>query len=160
MDMATRLLRRAAIAYLISTAREREPMNPERSHSWTWVFYGALLILGLIMLYASIADAAPFIVSDPFPATAPGGTAYAVPTHCSFKLDSAAATDIPVGKDAANKDICKIDISAVTVGTHTAVVKTVRIDPVWGRLESPPAPNFTFARPAATPTPAGMVITP
>jgi hypothetical protein len=109
-------------------------------------------ILAVLLLFSGSALAAPFLVSDPL-----GDQST---THCGYVVDGAAKAEIPVGTNATGQKICKIDLAAITTGTHTAVVTAIKTDPVWGRQESAPAPNFTFARPSAPTAPAGMAITP
>jgi hypothetical protein len=106
------------------------------------------LALLALLLGANWASAAPFVESDPTTQTV---------SHCGVVIDTAAKYDVAVVASA-----CKIDISGVTVGTHTIKATFVRIDPIWGRSESVFSLPLTFTRPAAVmPTaPVGLVIIP
>jgi hypothetical protein len=98
----------------------------------------------------AIALAAPFVVSDPVDPEA---------THCGFKMDSAARTDVAVAMSGTAK-ICKLDLAGLGSGSHTVNATTVDIDPVYGRRESVPSANFTFVVPTAPPAPSGLKLQP
>lgn len=107
--------------------------------------------IGLILaLFAAQATAAPFIVSDPLDPRA---------THCGWVIDSGTKQDVLVGTAAADK-VCKYDLSAVAVGTHTVTATAVAIDPVWGRMESASSVPFSFTRPAPSGVPTGFRLVP
>lgn len=102
------------------------------------------------LLGAGTTLAAPFVVSDPLDSRA---------THCGFAVDGGARADVPVALSGANK-ICKVDLSALAVGTHVLNATAVAVDATWGRLESPPSANFTFAVPSVPSAPGGLRLIP
>ena len=103
-----------------------------------------------LMLVATYASAAPFIVSDPLDSRA---------THCGWKFNSEARVDVPVALSGTNK-ICKVDLSARAPGSYTINATAVAVDPLWGRMESAPSVNFTQAVPGQPGSPSGLVIVP
>jgi hypothetical protein len=113
---------------------------------WLWVLWVAI---GILLLAATVY-AAPFIVSDPVDTHA---------THCGWKMDAGARTDVAVVLSGTNK-ICKLDLAGLAAGSHTASATAVAIDPTWGRSESPASANFTFAVPSLPTVPSGLKLTP
>lgn len=102
------------------------------------------LLLAALAALALPAFAAPFLVAD-----LPDQTT----THCTLSLDGGAyGVDVPV---TGTPKECKHDLAAVGNGQHTATLKAIKVDPVWGRLESAPSAPFAFARPAAPSAPGG-----
>jgi hypothetical protein len=108
-----------------------------------------LLALSL-MLAATYVSTAPFIVSDPIDPRA---------THCGWKFNSEARTDVPVALSETDK-ICKVDLAGRAVGTYTITATAVAVDPVWGRMESAPSANFTLSVPGKPTSPPGLRIVP
>ena len=111
-----------------------------------------LFILGLL---SPMAMAAPFIVSDPYPATA------VQPQTCQMDLDGAVKPAVAVAKNASNLAYCKFDITGITAGSHTVKAKALASDPVWGALESVWSVPFTFTKPnGTTDVPTGLKLSP
>ena len=109
------------------------------------------LIIGLaIFLVTTVAQAAPFIISDPVDARA---------THCGWKMDAGVRTDVAVVLSGTDK-ICKLDLAGLATGSHTVSATAVAIDPVWGRQESPASANFPFVVPTTPVTPPGLRLAP
>jgi len=108
--------------------------------------YFAVLFCALAL--PGLAVAAPFVVSDPYPAASlqPDGFAVAV--------DGGAVVESPAQAVTGGVRLY-YDVSAVSAGTHTLRVKAYKNDAVWGRLESTEA-VFTFSRPASPSAPAGI----
>ena len=90
-------------------------------------------------------QAAPFVVSDPYPESA------VQPDGFLVVLDNAPVVESPADPVTASTKRFKFDVGGVSAGNHTLKVKAYKNDAVWGRLESAEV-NFTFTRPAA---PAG-----
>lgn len=109
----------------------------------------ALLAAG-VLLASATAQAAPFVVSDPLDPSA---------THCGFKMDAQARTDVPVALSGTDK-ICRLDVAGLSVGSHVVNATTVATDAVWGRRESPASANFTFSVPAVPGAPSGLGLKP
>ena len=108
---------------------------------------GLAVLLLAMFAWWQVAEAAPFIISDPIDTRA---------THCGFKYGSNARVDVPVGTNAAGAKICKDDIGGLAAGTYTVNATALYIDPVQGRQESAPSTNFTFDRLSPPAAPAGM----
>ena len=106
------------------------------------------LLFAALCLVSSLAYASPFVVSDPSSQTV---------THCGVILDDGVKYDVPVMGKA-----CKIDISTVSVGSHTLKATFVNIDPIWGRSESVTSAPLNFVRPPNTiyTAPVNLIITP
>ena len=98
----------------------------------------------LLLLFASTAQAAPFLVSDPIAA----GQA----DTCVYQ-EGAVVTRTPMVANA-----CHADLTAMTVGTHNLTV--------WFELSTAtpwvagPSVPFTFVRPALISTPATLRLAP
>jgi hypothetical protein len=107
-----------------------------------------LAILGL--LGPCVTQAAPFVVSGPLETRA---------THCGFAMDGGARSDIVVATSGTDK-ICKMDLAGLATGSHVVNATAVANDAVYGRLESPPSANFTFAVPTIPVVPSGLKLTP
>lgn len=80
-------------------------------------------------------------------------------THCGWKMDSGTRIDIPVVVNGTDK-ICSLDLTGITAGSHITSATAIMIDPVWGRLESPPSTNFTFVVPTIPTVPSGLKLIP
>jgi hypothetical protein len=104
----------------------------------------------LLALASSAALSAPYVVSGPLDPRA---------THCGWKLDAGARTDVVVHTVADNK-VCRLDLAGLPVGSHTVSATAVAIDPIWGRMESVPSANFTFAVPGLPSAPIGLGLKP
>jgi hypothetical protein len=100
--------------------------------------------------FVAVAQAAPFVVSDPVDVMV---------THCGFKLDAAARTDVAVALSGTDK-ICKLDLAGLAAGSHTLTATAVDIDPVWGRRESVPSANFMVVVPTNPIAPSGLKLQP
>jgi len=106
-----------------------------------------------LLLVPVVAHAAPFLESDPYP------TGTNQPTHFALVIDGAASIDVPAASVAGGAVKLRFDVGHVTVGLHNTSVKAVRIDPVWGRLESIAVP-FAFTRPAPPSEVVGQKLVP
>lgn len=113
-------------------------------------------ILSLLCLAAAWvpAQAAPFIVSDPYPAAS-----QPQPTHCGFFMDATAKQTVPVAKNEKGQVYCKLDIANLAVGSHTVTAThIVTGDKVWGNVESPKSAPYTFTRPGPAGAPTGLTL--
>ncbi len=97
-----------------------------------------------LFLFTSMANAAPFIVSDSYPATDP------LPDTCSYQDGTAAIVTAPAVKDATGT-YCKFDIASSAVGAHSLQVWAT--SNVWGASAKVP---FTYTRPAQLRAPANI----
>jgi hypothetical protein len=114
-----------------------------------------LLFIILVMVFAaSISYAAPFLSCDPYPLT---GTQ---PTEFAIYLDGATIPIISPAQIIDGKVILKYDLSSISAGNHTVVIKAVTVDPKWGRLESIATNPFVFQRLSNPPTPTGIGLVP
>ena len=105
--------------------------------------------------YSGIALSAPFIESDPYAAAVTPK-----PTLCSVYIDAATTgTDSPVMTDTTGT-YCHYDLSALSIGAHTAKAKFAIVDPVWGRQESTFSNTVNFTRPGLPAAPANLIISP
>jgi len=102
----------------------------------------------ILLIIPAWAWAAPFVESDVTTQTVSG---------CGVQIDTAAKYDTPTLNKA-----CHIDISGVTVGSHSIKATFFNVDPVWGRSESVFSVPLAFVRPVSVmPTaPVNLVITP
>lgn len=93
----------------------------------------------LFLVFSSFAFAANI------EADAPAGA-----TQCGFYLDTATTptlVTVTAGK-------CRLNVSAVTVGTHSVTADARVPDPIWGTAISPKAsPAFTFTKPGPVGSP-------
>lgn len=79
-------------------------------------------------------------------------------THCAFRLDGGPWTaDLPV---VGTPKRCEYAVDSVTAGPHNIVAKAIKIDPVWGRLESADSVPLAFSKPASPVAPSGLTLTP
>jgi hypothetical protein len=96
-------------------------------------------LLALAALLPLAAQAGPFLVSDPYPASG------AQPDSCSYQEGTAAAVVVPVAKDAAGLPYCRFDLAGVTRAAHSYQVRALN---AWG--QSDPVPfAFSAAGPGA-----------
>jgi hypothetical protein len=110
-------------------------------------FFLTILVLSAM---ASVAVSSPFIVCDPVePAT--------IDVY-SVTMNAGSPTDVTPQVMIDGKKRLYYDVGTIGVGTHNFKVKAVKIDPVWGRLESAEIP-FAFTRPAhpGNPVSIGLV---
>ena len=107
-------------------------------------------LIFVALFLSAAAQAAPYVVSDPLNPRA---------THCGWKIGDGERTDVLVHTMGADK-ICRIDVGSLPVGSHTVSATTVAIDPIWGRDDSVPSANFTFAVPGSLSAPVGLGLRP
>ncbi len=112
-------------------------------------------ILAAILCLAAAypAYAAPYVVSDPYPADAVQPDGFAV------SLDGGPVVETPADPVTASTVRFRFDVGTVASGSHTLLIKAYKQDAVWGRLESAEA-VFTFARPAAPSGATGLKLSP
>jgi hypothetical protein len=108
-----------------------------------------LLALSLL-LAATYASAAPFIVSDPLDPRV---------THCNWQFNDEPNVETLVASHGADK-ICKIDLAGRPVGTYVVNAVAVADIPGWGRYGSAPSENFTLVVPGQPVAPSGLRIVP
>ena len=105
-------------------------------------------VVALLALVSFPAFAAPFAMADP-PAAA---------THCVFTIDS--LSPVVVAVEVVAPFNCKTDVGAVAVGPHTVKVRSRRVDPVWGTVESVDTAPLAFTKPGPLVVPTGLTLTP
>lgn len=103
----------------------------------------------LFCLVAFNAWAAPFVVSDAYPA---GDTQ---PDGFLCTLNTGAVQDVVADVVTSTTKRLKFDAVNAVSGSNTVKVKAYKNDAVWGRLESAEV-NFTFPRPAAPSGASGL----
>ena len=103
-----------------------------------------VLVIGII-LFASIASAAPFLVCDP----QAGVTSY----HLT------GPTWVPATVAAQPDGSLKMDVSTALIGNNALTVAACWTVAPWGELCSPFV-AFSFTRPAAATSPAGIKLAP
>ena len=130
------------------------PLLPRRRPGIGWLHMLLLFIIILLMVWASRSMAAPFAVSDPYPAASTPK-----PTHCGVYLDTAAKVEIPVTVDATGT-YCKIDLSAWTVGTHTLKATHIIKNTGWSDVESGYSGPLVQSRPGIPSAPSGITLVP
>lgn len=106
-----------------------------------------------LCLFAANVYAAPFVVSDAYPA------ASTQPDGFTVSMDGGPVVESPADPVTASTVRFKFDVGSVTSGSHTIRVKAYKNDAAWGRLESAEA-VFTFTRPAAPAAPNGLQLAP
>ena len=106
-----------------------------------------------LCLFAANAYAAPFVVSDPYAATATQPDGFVV------SMDGGPVVESPADPVTASTVRFKFDVGSTVSGSHTIRVKAFKNDAAWGRLESTEA-VFTFTRPAAPAVPGGLQLAP
>lgn len=112
-----------------------------------------LFFLIAFFLWADAANAAPFVVSDPYAATATQPDGFVV------SMDGGPVVESPADPVTASTVRFKFDVGSTVSGSHTVRVKAFKNDAAWGRLESTEA-VFTFTRPAAPAVPGGLQLAP
>lgn len=105
-----------------------------------------LLLLFYVVVCAGAVQAAPFLVSDPYPPTA------AQPTSCMYQEGSNPAVSVPVTTGAAG-GFCKFDLATVARAPHDY---QVWVSNAWGVSVKVPF-SFSAQVPAAT---SGLAVTP
>lgn len=108
-----------------------------------------LLLAFAIGLFSSEAWANVFVICDPYLTTD------VQPTHFSIVMDGQPPVDTPALVQADQTVILHYDVTNVSNGNHSMTVKAVKIDPIWGRLESPASP-FDFIKQGISGTPSGI----
>ena len=78
------------------------------------------------------------------------------PTEFEVYLDGATAPIISPAQTVTGGVRLHYDVSAVTNGNHTVTVQAVRVDALWGRLESAASAPFAFTKPSAPDVPSGI----
>ena len=111
------------------------------------------LLTIFLCLFAANVYAAPFVVSDPYPAAATQPDGFVV------SMDGGPVVESPADPVTASTVRFKFDVGSTVSGSHTIKVKAYKNDTVWGRLESTEA-VFTFTRPAAPAVPGGLQLAP
>ena len=108
-----------------------------------------------LTLLPALAVAAPFVVSDPYPAASTPK-----PTICTVYIDSDKGVDSAVAVDSAGNPFCHYDISGVGAGSHAAKATFSIVDPIWGSLTSGMSNTVNFAKPVAPTAPANILLSP
>lgn len=111
------------------------------------------LLTIFLCLFAANVYAAPFVVSDPYPATA------TQPDGFTVSVDGGPVVESPADPVTASTVRFKFDVGSVTSGNHTMRVKAYKDNAVWGRQESVEA-VFTFTKPAVPAAPGGLQLAP
>ena len=110
-------------------------------------------LVGLfLLLFACPAFAGPFIVCDPYPSTA------IQPTEFVLVIDGGSPVTSPAVNVVGGVGL-RHDLMGIAAGAHNVTVKAVKVDPVWGRLESANIP-FMFVRPVNPTAPVNISLTP
>ncbi len=108
-------------------------------------FACGLLFVG-ILLFCSPVFAAPFLVSDYYLASdAMGLPDYFSITYGGTTITGATTIQTNVGGDKR----LYWDLGSLSPGTYDLSVKAVKVDPIWGTLESANVP-FVLIKPAST----------
>lgn len=112
--------------------------------------YFAVLFCALAL--PGLAVAAPFVVSDPYPASGVQPDGFAV------SVDGGAVVESPAQAVTGGVRMY-FDIGGLPAGSHTITVRAYKnYQEPWTRKESDPV-NFTFTVPAAPSAPAGIGLT-
>lgn len=111
------------------------------------------LLTIFLCLFAANVYAAPFVVSDPYAATATQPDGFVV------SMDGGPVVESPADPVTASTVRFKFDVGSTVSGSHTIRVKAFKNDAAWGRLESTEA-VFTFTKPAAPAVPSGLQLAP
>lgn len=106
-----------------------------------------------ICLFAANVYAAPFVVSDAYPAASTQPDGFVV------SMDGGPVVESPADFVTASTVRFRFDVGSVTSGSHTLRVKAFKNDAVWGRLESTEA-VFTFQKPATPGGATGLRLSP
>lgn len=108
-----------------------------------------LLLLSLTLL-STTALAAPYLTSNE--------STQAI-THCALVLDTNRSIELPATLNPITKlSYCSFDMAGTLTGAHTAKVRFIQVDPVWGRTESTDL-SFPFTRGELTVTqPASVTL--
>jgi len=109
----------------------------------------------LILFLIPLAQAQPFVRSDPIPTSA--GV-----TECGVTLDAAVKVFVPVvavtPAPVPPTVQCKVDTAPMLVGAHT-IKLSHRAGAPWN-VESADSAPFAFTKPAAPAVPAGLGLSP
>jgi len=115
-----------------------------------------LFLIALLLAFFAFnleVKAAPFVVSDPYPA------ASTQPDGFTCTVNAGPVVDSPADAVTPTTNRLKLDVADVPSGSNTLKCKAYKNDPVWGRLESAEA-VFTFTRPASPSGPSGFKLLP
>jgi hypothetical protein len=94
----------------------------------------------------------PYLVCTPYSSTT------VQPTQFDVTLDNQTTPITSAPQTVTGGVRLHYDVSAVAGGTHRATIKAVRLDPVWGRLESPASSPFDFTKPGSANAPTGLAL--
>lgn len=115
-----------------------------------------LFALLAALAVAAVSYAAPFVQMD-----LPTGQDA---THCKFAFCNATGGACGAyGADVAvtgSPKVCRVDVASAATGAQSVRLIAVVVDPIWGRLESPPSTHFPFTRPAVPGAPSGGSLVP
>ncbi len=104
-----------------------------------------VLIVALLM---PSAQAAPFLVCDPYPAAGP------LPDSFSVGLDSGALISVPARINGDGSRDLFYDLATLGISNGSHQFKVTAVSSLWG---SSPQTNFTFVKAAPT-APSGLGI--
>lgn len=113
--------------------------------------------LNRISLISVALLTSPFIYGDP---NVISDSTKQVVTHCGYYLNALPKVEVPVAKDADGNAYCKVDISAMPVGSNTVKLTFVHFHPVFGRQESVPSLPLAVIRPTIPLAPTNLTATP
>lgn len=103
----------------------------------------------LFMFLTGVANAAPFLTSDPSTQVPPV-------TGCAIQLtDTITKAVRKVDTPLVNKG-CKYDLAGTLPGIYEAKASFFYVDPVWGRQESVLSAPLELTRPNTPASPAGL----
>ena len=103
------------------------------------------ILIMTILLFPINALCSPFLVCDP----------QATVTHYKITGDAFWTGNIPAQVDGS----IRTELATIPVGVHNIAAVACRTDAIWGEACSSSAP-FSFTRPAAPITPAGVKLLP
>jgi len=96
---------------------------------------------------------APYLISDPYLITEDQ------PTEFYLYIDGSATPVVSSAyKKPDNTVILHHDLSSISIGTHTFVVKARLVDALWGVIESDDSTPFTFIRKSKPKKPSSFTI--
>lgn len=101
-----------------------------------------------LMTLPALAQAAPFIVSDPVTLTP-------AITHCGWYVDALAKEVLPVVAAAGGVQ-CKKDFAGEASGQHTVRATHIIKDAIWGDRESAQSAPFAFGVPPLPGAPSAL----
>jgi len=108
------------------------------------IFLLTFLVAAIPILFiAQTAEAAPFLICDPYP----GGAGHVVPITFVLIFDGGTPVETPAFNNPDGSVKLNYDLSAIVAGTHTV---TAAARDLWGGTSAPSSP-FTFTKPATPP---------